>query len=115
MSSLVQTGKYDTINTIDPEAMGYYVVKYILDAYILQEYTTCDGEISTAGEIVARSQYPSCMKENMKWYWEQTQQQQIIYFLTRTIVHTCLDVFVVKEVQYISISVCNKNQPQQDL
>ena len=32
--------------------MGYYVIKFVSEAYTLQEYTTCDVKISTAGEFL---------------------------------------------------------------
>ena len=39
MASLVQTGKYGAMNKTDHTMMGYYVVKYALDDYTLQEDT----------------------------------------------------------------------------
>ena len=39
MASLVQTGKYSAMNETDHKMMVYYVVKYILDDYTLQEDT----------------------------------------------------------------------------
>ena len=37
--------------------MGYYVIEFVSEAYTPQEDTTCDGKISTAGEMVARAHY----------------------------------------------------------
>ena len=37
MPELVQTGKYCAINTTDTNKMGYYVIKFLSEAYILQE------------------------------------------------------------------------------
>ena len=39
MASLVPTGKYGAMNKTDHKMMGYYVVKYVLGDYTLQEDT----------------------------------------------------------------------------
>ena len=52
-------------------------------------------------------------KENC--YWEGKNNQQLIVVPTHIIVHTCLDVFVVKDVHDIIISVFNINQTRKDL
>ena len=54
MSELVQTGKFGTINTTYTNTMGHYVIKSVLEAYTLQEDTTCNGKISTYGELVVK-------------------------------------------------------------
>ena len=43
------------------------------------------------------------------------QPQQVIIFLTRTIVQLCLESFSVKYFQDIPRSVCNRNQARQNL
>ena len=70
MAALVNTGHFGTINTTDTTIMGYYVIKLMLQYYTLQEDTTPDGKISTAGELVVKSQYMNCIQDNTKWYWE---------------------------------------------
>ena len=55
------------------------------------------------------------MKVKMKWYFNQTQNQQVIVVPTISIVNPCLGVIAVKDVQYIPRSVCNKNQVCQAL
>ena len=37
MSSLVKTGKYGALNKTGTTTMGYYVIKFISEAYTLQE------------------------------------------------------------------------------
>ena len=69
MDALVHTGECGAINTIDITTMGYYVIKFISEAFILQEETTYDGQINTAGELVFKFQYMNCMQYNTKWYW----------------------------------------------
>ena len=50
------------------------------------------------------------MQENTKWSWEQKLNKQVIIFLTHTIVNTCLDVMIVKDVYDIPRNACNTNQ-----
>ena len=47
MDALVQTGKDGAINTIYTTKIGYYVIKFISEAYTLQEETTSGRKIST--------------------------------------------------------------------
>ena len=61
ITSLVQSGNYGAMNTTDTSTMGYCVIKFVSEAYTLQEETTCDGQIISAGELVFKSQYLSCM------------------------------------------------------
>ena len=89
-------------------------MKYVSEDYIIQEDTTCDGEISTSDEFILKSKYLS-YKKAKKGYWEQTQKQNIIVFPTCTIINPCLEIIVVKYFQDIPKSVCNINQSQQDL
>ena len=48
MDSLVQPDKYGAINTTEKSTMGYYVIKFVSEAYSLQKVTTCDGQIISA-------------------------------------------------------------------
>ena len=52
MASLVQSGKYGAMNTTETPAMGYYVIKFVSEPYTLPDETTCDGQISSSGELV---------------------------------------------------------------
>ena len=47
--------------------MGYYVIKFVSEAYILQEDTIHDGKISMAGKLVVKAQYLRFMQEKKKW------------------------------------------------
>ena len=49
MASLVQYGKYGAIKTTDTSRMGYYIIKFVSEAYTLQEDTTHDRQIISAG------------------------------------------------------------------
>ena len=41
------------------------------------------------------------MKSKTKWYWDQTNQQQVFVAPPLTFVNPCLGVIVVKDLQYI--------------
>ena len=65
--------------------------------------------------MVIIANYIRCMQENKICYWEGENNQQLIFFPTHTIVHTCLDVFVAKYGHDITISAFNINQTRKDL
>ena len=48
------------------------------------------------------------MQENSNLYWKQQSLQQNIIVTTRTILHPCLDVVRIKDVQDIPKTVCNR-------
>ena len=41
-------------------------MKYVSDAYTLQENTTCDGKSSTSGKLVVKAQYLIYIKATTK-------------------------------------------------
>ena len=57
VASLVESGKYEAINKIDTTSNGFYVIMFTLEAYTLQDNTTVDGKIITAGELVGKTHY----------------------------------------------------------
>ena len=54
MASLVESGTYGAINTTDTSNNGFYVTTFKTGASTLQENTTIDGKIITAGELVVK-------------------------------------------------------------
>ena len=56
MAELVQTGEYFAINATYTTTMVYYVIKLLSEAYVLQNDTTCNRQISTDGELVFKAQ-----------------------------------------------------------
>ena len=74
-ASFFQSYEYGTTSTTYPTKLGYYVVKYVSEAYILHDNTTCNGKISTAEKLVVRCQYIICMKAKTKWYWDQKEHK----------------------------------------
>ena len=71
MTSLVQSGMYGAINTSDNTSNGLYVIKFISEAYRIQNNTKIDGQFIYDGEIVVKAQYLCSMQERTNWYWEQ--------------------------------------------
>ena len=97
--ALVQTGKYGDINTTNLTTVGYYVIRFMSKYYTIKEAIMCNRKISSAGELVFKDQYISCMEDNTKWYWRISQQQNNIIVPTCTIFHPCLGVMTVAEVK----------------
>ena len=62
------------MNTIDTSTMGYYDIKFVSEAYTLQDNTTCEGKIVSSGGLVFKAQYLICMQENTNFYWNQKNQ-----------------------------------------
>ena len=55
------------------------------------------------------------MEENSKWYWKEQSLQQNIIVSTCTILHPCLDVFIITDVQDIPKTVCNSIQERKSI
>ena len=114
MASLVQTSKYSAMNTTYTAELGYYVAKYVSEAYTLQEYTTCDGKISMSDELILKSKYISCMKAKKGIGRKHISKKSLLFQHAQFYIHV-LKYFPVKYVQDIPKNVCNINQAQQDL
>ena len=110
MASLVQSGMCGAINTDDTTTNGLYVIQFISEAYTLQNNTTIYGQVISAGELAAKSQYICSMQENTNCYWKQKLLQQITIVPTRIILHPRLDVFTIRDVQDISNNFFNSIQ-----
>ena len=50
------------------------------------------------------------MQENINWYWKQQPLQHTIVVPTRTILHPCLDVIIIRYLQDIPKNLCSRNQ-----
>ena len=68
-ASFVQPGIYGAINTDYSTKHWFYVIQFISEAYTLQNYTTIDGQVISAGVLVVKAQYLCLMHENIYWYW----------------------------------------------
>ena len=82
MDSLFQSGKYGAMNTTYTSTMGYYLIKFLSEAYTLHDDTTCDIQISSASELFVKAKYLSSMQEKTNWNWEHKHLQQVINFPT---------------------------------
>ena len=92
MTSLVESGKYGAINTTDTTTSGFYVIMFKSGSYKIQENTTIDGQIITAGELAVKAQYLCFLQVETNWYWNQQHKQHFITVPTRTILHPQLEI-----------------------
>ena len=67
-ASLVESGKYGAIHTTDTKTNYFCFIMFTLEVYTLQDNTTIDGKIITAGELVVKAQYIFSMKVDTYWY-----------------------------------------------
>ena len=79
-------------------------------AYTLQDNTTIDGQIITAGELVLKAQYLISMQVDTNWYWNQQPKHHVITVPTRTILHPRLEVNAETDFHTIPKSVCTGTQ-----
>ena len=101
---------YIIINTADNTTNVFYVIKLISEAYMLQNNTTIDRQVISAGELVVKAQYLCFMQENRNWYQKQQPLQQTIIVPTRTILHPHLDAIIIRYVKYIPRNICIRIQ-----
>ena len=92
---------YGAINTDETTMNGFYVIQLISEEYRIQNNTTIDGQVISDGELVVKAQYICSVQENTNWFWKQQPLQQTIIVLTHTIRHHCLDVIIIRYLQYI--------------
>ena len=57
MASLFQSGMYGSINRDDTTKNGFYVIKFLSEAYTLKNNTTIYGQVISAGELFFKEQY----------------------------------------------------------
>ena len=48
---------YGAIDADGNTTNGFYVIQFISEAYMLQNNTTTDGKVISAGELVVKAQY----------------------------------------------------------
>ena len=110
MSSFFLSGVYGAINTDDNTSNGLYVIQFISEACTLQNNTTIYGQVISSGELFIKAQYIYSMQENTNWYWKQQPLQQTIIVTTLTILHTRLNVIIIRYVQDTPKNICSRNQ-----
>ena len=57
MAFLFKSDNYGAINTDDTTTNGYYFIKFISGAYMLQNNTKIDGKMISTGELPVKAQY----------------------------------------------------------
>ena len=80
------------------------------EAYTLQDNTTIDGQIITAGELVVKEKYPCSMQVDTNWYWKQHPQHNVITVPTHTILHPLLESNSVTGFHAIPKIICTRTQ-----
>ena len=57
MALLVQSYMYGVINKYDNTTTVFCVIQLLVESYTLQNNTTIDGKVISAGELVVKAQY----------------------------------------------------------
>ena len=83
---------------------------FISGAYTLQESTTIDVNIITAGELVVKARYIFSLQVDTNWHWNQQPKQHVITVPTLTTLHPQLEVNSVTYFHAIPTSVCTRTQ-----
>ena len=79
-------------------------------AYTLQENTTIDRQIITAGELVVKSKYICSVQIDTNWYCNQQPKHDVITVPTRTILHPQLEGDAITDFNSIPTSICSRTQ-----
>ena len=80
MASLVQSVIYGAVNTYYTTINGLYDIPFLSEAYTLQNNTTIDGKVISAGKWVVKSQYLCYVQVNTNWYWKQQHYNILSWF-----------------------------------
>ena len=83
---------------------------FTLGANTLQENTTIDGKIITAGELVVKAQYLCSMQIDTNWYRNQQPKHHVITLPTCTILHPQIAVNSVTDFHTIPKSIFTSTQ-----
>ena len=105
VSILLQNGKYSAINTAIPTTIDYNVIKLLSEPCTFQYYKTVYMEVIKASELISEAEYPSIMRSNTHWSWQQLDTKDSVIIATCTIFHPFLDVSTIKYVADIPRSL----------
>ena len=67
MALLDESVKYVAINITDTTNNGFYVIMFTSESYTVQDNTTIDGKVITAGKLVVNTQYLCYMQGDTDW------------------------------------------------
>ena len=84
-------------------------------AYTLQENTSIDGKIITAGELVVKEKYLCSMQIDTNWYWNKQPKHHVVTVPTRTILHPQLEGDAITCFHLIPTSICYRTQAKQSI
>ena len=84
-------------------------------AYTIQENTTIDGQIITAGEFVVKAKYLCSMKIDTNWYCNQQPKHHVITVLKRTILHPKIEVIVITDFHAVPTNICSRTQAKKSV
>ena len=87
---------------------GFYVIVFTAGAYTLQENTTINGQIITAGELVVKAQDLCYEQLYNNWYCNQKPKHNAITVPTCTILHPQLEVNALIDFHTIPKSICTR-------
>ena len=110
MASLVESSEYGAINTSDTTTNGFYVIMFTSESYTLQDNTTIDGKIITAGELVVKAKYLCYVQVDSNFYCNQQPKQHVVTVPTLTIIHTKLEFNAVTYFHAIPTSAFTRTQ-----
>ena len=85
------------------------------ESYTLQNNTTIDKQIISAGEFVVKEQYICSMQENTIWFWDKHPQHQVVTVSKCTIIHPRLVVIVITDIHDIFKSVSTRTQAKKSI
>ena len=115
MAPYLTDSNNDAINTTDKSTNIFYVIMFKLGEYTLQENTTIDGQIITAGELVVKAKYTCSMQVDTNWYWNHKPKHHLITVTTRTILHPQLEVDTITDFHAIPTSICSRTQAKKSI
>ena len=110
MASLFGSETFGCINTTGKITNVFYVIRFTSETYTLQDNTTIDGNIITAGELVVKSQYIVYIQLDTNFYWYQHPKHHVIILTTRTIIHPRLEFNAITDIHGIPKGVCNSTK-----
>ena len=68
MGAMVNENNFGAVNTNDPKAKGFYIVKFTSFPYTLQENIEVDNNLSKEGSLVCKAEYMSPAQKGSLWY-----------------------------------------------
>ena len=68
MGAMVNENNFGAVNTNDPKAKGFYIVKFTSLPYTLQENIKVDNDLIKEGSLVCEAEYMSPAQEGSLWY-----------------------------------------------